>query len=303
MNTDKPICSVCQSTEIEELFEAPDFWVTKEMFTISRCIKCGFAYTKNAPDAANIGKYYQHADYVSHTDTQQGLFFKIYHFVRETMLGKKRQMIEKHVVKGNLLDIGAGTGYFLNHMQQNSWQVSGVEPDTGAADIAQQKFGLKLEQTLQETVNNGQSFQAISMWHVLEHVHELNQYFDFFKTLLAPNGKLFIAVPNHTSFDAQYYKQNWAAWDVPKHLWHFSPKSMQILAEKNGFMIEQKYMLPFDSFYISIMSEKIKGSSKLAIIRAAFVGFVSYVKALLNVEKASSVVYVISSMPTFNENK
>jgi len=303
LNPTTPICTVCNSQNLVELFDAPDFWVSKEKFTIVKCADCGFAYTKNAPDAANIGKYYQHADYVSHTDTQQGLFFKIYHFVRETMLGKKRQMIEKHIVKGNLLDIGAGTGYFANHMQQNQWNVNGVEPDTGAANIAQQKFNIKLNNSLEDVVNKGNTYQAISMWHVLEHVHELDEYFNHFKKLLAQNGKLFIAVPNHTSFDGKFYKQNWAAWDVPKHLWHFSPKSMQILAEKNGFVVEQKYTLPFDSFYISIMSEKIKGSSKLTIIRAAFVGFISFVKALFNVEKASSVVYVISPTPTFNENK
>lgn len=287
-------CPVCSGTNLTDKFQAPDFWVSKELFTITQCNSCGFAFTKNAPDADNIGKYYQHEDYVSHTDTQQGLFFKIYHFVRETMLGKKRQMIEKHVVKGNHLDIGAGTGYFLNHMQQNGWKVSGVEPDKGASEIAHKKFNIELQTKLDDVLQMNATFQAISMWHVLEHVHQLQQYFDIFKQLLAQNGKLFIAVPNHTSFDAKYYKHNWAAWDVPKHLWHFSPESMKILAEKNGFSIEQKYMLPFDSFYISIMSEKIAGSGKWSIIRAAFVGLISYLKALINVNNASSVVYIIS---------
>jgi 2-polyprenyl-3-methyl-5-hydroxy-6-metoxy-1,4-benzoquinol methylase len=286
-------CKACGNENFEQLFNATDYWVSKESFAIRKCGNCGFAYTFQAPSEAEIGKYYQHADYVSHSDTSQGLFFKVYHLVREYMLGRKRAIIENHVSKGRVLDIGAGTGYFLNHMQQKGWQVDGVEPDAGAGHVAAKNFKIALRQKLDDFSNLENFYQSISMWHVLEHVHEPEKYFQIFSKILATDGRVFIAVPNHSSADAKFYAENWAAWDVPKHLWHFTPNAMKLFAEQNGFEIEKKYMLPFDSFYISMLSEKIAGNALLSYLRGPWIGLYSFIKSLINTDCASSVVYVL----------
>lgn len=282
-------CPVCSSEQIKPYLKATDWGYSGKPFEIYECKQCTFAFTQDIPDQTEIAQYYQHADYVSHTDTQEGLFFKIYHKVRAKMLRKKRLWVEKHSTKGRILDIGAGTGYFLNEMKQNAWEVLGFEPEATARSVAQSNFKIDLKSDLEKIVNTEKKFDALSMWHVLEHVHTLDTYFEYFNQLLNPKGKVFIAVPNYTSTDGQFYKENWAAWDVPKHLWHFSPQSLEKLAEKHHFQLEKKYALPFDAFYIALLSEK----SFLGKIRATFIGSLSYVKAVFSVDKASSVLYVL----------
>jgi 2-polyprenyl-3-methyl-5-hydroxy-6-metoxy-1,4-benzoquinol methylase len=200
--------------------------------------------------------------------------------------------ILEHKKIKSLLDIGAGTGYFVNHAKENGIVVQGFEPDADARQQAQKNFNISLHPSLEAIFNQNQSFDAISMWHVLEHVHELDAYFQHFNTLLNHNGLLVIAVPNYTSYDAQFYKEYWAAYDLPKHLWHFSPQSIKKLAANHQFQHVQSYAMPFDSFYIALLSEGHKKSGVLGKIRALFVGTISYLKAFFSAEKASSVVYV-----------
>ncbi len=282
-------CPVCNHNGLKHYLKAADWGYSKEDFEIVKCPKCTFALTQDGPDQESIAEYYHHADYVSHTDINEGLFFKVYHLVREKMLNKKRTWVEKHAKKGEILDIGAGTGYFLSSLKNNAWKVLGFEPEKNARKIAKEKHDIELITDFEPLFKEEKKFDAISMWHVLEHVHELNLYFDYFKKLLKEDGKIFIAVPNYTSFDGEFYKEKWAALDLPKHLWHFSPKSFKVLAEKHGFELEKMYSLPFDAFYISLLSE----SSTLGKIRAVFVGLISFIKERINVEKASSVLYVI----------
>ncbi len=258
-------------------------------FEIVKCSNCTFAFTQDVPDQNDIAEYYHHADYVSHTDTSEGLFFKIYHIVREKMLNKKRLWVEKHTQKGTVLDIGAATGYFLANLKNNGWEVLGFEPEKSASKIAKEKHGIDLVDEFEPMFAENKKFEAISMWHVMEHVHEMDLYFEHFKKLLTENGKVFIAVPNYTSTDGKFYKENWAAWDVPKHLWHFSPQSLKVQAEKHGFEVEKMYGLPFDAFYVSLLSEK----STFGKLRAAFVGLYSFIKESIDVTKASSVLYVL----------
>lgn len=282
-------CPICNKQEFEHYQSVEDWAYSKKQFEIVRCSNCSFALTQNAPDQESIAEYYHHADYVSHTDTNEGLFFKIYHIVREKMLNKKRKWVEKHAKKGSVLDIGAATGYFLSNLKNNNWEVLGFEPEKNAREIAKSKHNIDLIDDFEPLFSVNKKFDAITMWHVLEHVHELNLYFEYFKKLTKEDGKVFIAVPNYTSFDAKYYKEDWAAWDVPKHLWHFNPKSFKMLSEKHGFEIEKMYSLPFDSFYVSLLSEK----SFLGKIRAVFVGTFSFFKEIINVENGSSVLYVL----------
>ena len=208
------------------------------------------------------------------------------------MLGQKRAYINKHTAVNNILDIGAGTGYFLNHMQSHGTAVTGFEPDNDARAQAKKNFGIELEPSLEGILGRNEVFDAISMWHVLEHVHDLEKYFEYFQKLLKTRGVLAIAVPNYSSFDGQFYKKYWAAYDLPKHLWHFSSDSIKLLAQNNGFDHLQSYAMPFDPFYISLLSEGHKQSGWFGKIRALFIGMMSFLKGFINPEKASSVVYV-----------
>lgn len=285
-------CIACHSEKWTTLVDSKDFCVSQEDFTISKCQNCGFAYTVDAPNQKEIGKYYEHDDYISHTDTKQGLFFSIYHRVRDYMLSQKQAYLSKNGVSNDVLDIGSGTGYFVNQLKQNDWNVVGVEPDKGARQQAKKNFDIDLETNIDDIVNRQQQFQAISMWHVLEHVHDLTHYFTSFRALLKPKGKLVIAVPNYTSYDAKVYKKYWAAYDLPKHLWHFSPESLKQLAQQYQFTFKTAYDMPFDPFYIALLSAGHQKAGVFGKLKALFVGFISFIKGKMNTEKASSVVYV-----------
>lgn len=285
-------CLVCKKANFETVVNSKDFCVSHEDFKVVRCTNCGFGFTENAPDVSKIGEYYEHTDYVSHTDTKEGLFFNIYHKVRSFMLGQKRAYINKHTAVNNILDIGAGTGYFVNHMQSHGTAITGFEPDNDARAQAKKNFGIELEPSLEGILGRNEVFDAISMWHVLEHVHDLKEYFGHFQQLIKTRGVLAIAVPNYSSFDGRFYKKFWAAYDLPKHLWHFSPDSIKLLAQSNGFDHLQSYAMPFDPFYIALLSEGHKQSGGGGKIRALFIGMTSFLKGFFNPEKASSVVYV-----------
>jgi SAM-dependent methyltransferase len=201
--------------------------------------------------------------------------------------------------EGVLLDVGSGTGAFVSEMSKNGWRVTGLEPDEGARKVAKEEFNCDLKNTdkLFELPQN--SFDVITLWHVLEHVHELKIYITQLKNLLRQNGKLIIAVPNYTSFDASTYKEHWAAYDVPRHLYHFSPLSMKYLMEQNQLKITGYKPMWFDSFYVSLLSSKYKNKGRTGEegetnwVSAICIGFVSNLKALVNRKKCSSVIYVV----------
>jgi 2-polyprenyl-3-methyl-5-hydroxy-6-metoxy-1,4-benzoquinol methylase len=287
-------CTCCGSAAISKVFNCTDYTVSKEVFEVWKCTNCTFRFTQAAPNAANIMAYYQSSAYVSHTDTKEGLINQLYHRVRNYTLGTKRSLIKKvtGLKHGVLLDVGAGTGAFVHTMQNGGWQVTGLEPDSAARANAFSKYSLTLDTLQQLPELSPLTYDAITMWHVLEHVHELHNYLHNFQRLLKPTGRLIIAVPNYTSHDAMVYGAHWAAYDVPRHLYHFSPKSMQVLMEQQGFLVEQIKPMWFDSFYVSMLSEKYKhGKSKL--VHAVWVGLLSNLKAMFNVKKCSSVIYVI----------
>ncbi|HLG39523.1 MAG TPA: class I SAM-dependent methyltransferase, partial [Chitinophagaceae bacterium] len=246
------------------------------------------------PDAKSISPYYKAEDYISHTNISRGFVNRAYQFVRKRTMIKKRRLIEKYtgLKKGKLLDVGSGTGSFVNEMKQNAWQVTGLEPDEDARKVAAQLYELQLTDTRELYQLESGSFDAITLWHVLEHVHDLHACMQQLKSLLRNNGKIFIAVPNYTSLDARVYGEYWAAYDVPRHLYHFSPKAMTMLVEKNGLKINRQRPMWYDSFYISFLSSKYK-TGKTNWIAAFFTGLRSNFKAMSNVEKCSSVIYII----------
>ncbi len=288
-------CPVCGSKNILPVISAKDYTVSLENFEIWECKHCTLRFTQNIPEQDEIGPYYRSENYISHSDTSKGFINKIYHSVRKHTLRQKKNLVERStgIRKGNILDIGCGTGAFLNTMEKANWKVTGLEPDDNARKKALELYGLQFASPEKLFSLPHKNFDAITMWHVLEHVHDLHAYINQIKNLLKPHGKLFIAVPNHTSYDEEIYKEFWAAYDVPRHLYHFSPKSMRELLSLHGLGIISKKPMWYDSFYVSMLSEKYK-TEKSNTLRAFFNGMISNTRAIANVDECSSVIYVAS---------
>ena len=287
-------CPVCGSTAIKNVLSAKDHTVSGEMFSIAECNDCSLRFTQDVPDAASIAPYYKSEDYISHTNTSKGLINRLYQSVRKRTLAKKRRLLQRvtGMGKGHLLDVGSGTGAFVSEMTLHGWYTTGLEPDEGARQVAKQLYNVKLEDADQFYQLAPESFDAITLWHVLEHVHELSAYVQQLKSLLKEKGRLFIAVPNYTSKDAAIYKECWAAYDVPRHLYHFSPRSMQVLMEKHGLKLLACKPMWYDSFYISMLSSKYK-NGKTNMVASFLNGLRSNIKAMGDVKRCSSVIYII----------
>ena len=257
---------------------------------------CACRFTQSIPDSNEISEYYQSENYISHSDTKKGLINSLYHIVRKMTLEKKRNLVKRSVGvdQGKILDVGCGTGAFLHAMQLSHWEITGLEPDNIARKKARELYGIVLEPSEKLIQLPVHFYDAITMWHVLEHVHQLHEYIERLKLLLAPGGKIFIAVPNYTSYDATIYKNHWAGYDVPRHLYHFSPVAMSRLLTQHGLTLENIKPMWFDSYYVSMLSEKYK-SGRNNLIRACWNGYVSNVKAYFNKEKCSSLIYIAGS--------
>lgn len=298
MYSTNTICPVCHKDNIEILLHSKDYSLTQTPFTIVSCLHCQLQFTNPIPNKEEIVPYYQFSQYISHSDVKEGWMNKLYHRVRTHTLTQKTNWVQSLFTghKGNLLDIGAGTGAFANAMAQKDWKVTALEPDEASRNRAAANYGIHLQTP--ETLYNlpPQSFDVITLWHVLEHVHDLTAYMESFCKLLKYNGRLIIAVPNHTSFDAAYYKEFWAAYDVPRHLYHFSPASLQTLCKQHQLQILQYKPMWFDSFYVSLLSEKYKQSGVLGIARAFIIGCISNIYAWKNAKRASSIIYEIKKI-------
>jgi 2-polyprenyl-3-methyl-5-hydroxy-6-metoxy-1,4-benzoquinol methylase len=287
-------CPVCGSTAIAPVLSAKDHTVSGELFPVVACTDCTLRFTQDVPDAEAIGPYYKSEDYISHTNTSKGLINRLYQAVRKRTIAGKRRLIIRQTgkQKGSLLDVGSGVGTFAHTMKQNGWEVTGLEPDADARSVAKQLYAIELEDTSRFQQLTPGSFDAITLWHVLEHIHELQAYIQQLKRLLKDDGCLFIAVPNYTSLDASVYKEWWAAYDVPRHLYHFSPRSIEVLMGKNGLKVIRHRPMWYDSFYISMLSSKYK-NGKTNMITAVWNGLCSNLKALGNTDKCSSVIYIV----------
>jgi len=286
-------CPVCNHCNVQIAIESQDFSLTQTPFSILHCNHCSFRFTSPVPNQDEIGQYYKFNDYISHTDTKEGWMNQLYHFVRTKTLADKTKWVQSLFTgyKGHILDIGAGTGAFAHAMQEKAWKVTGLEPDAVTREKAFEIHQLHLQST--EVIFNlpENEFEVITMWHVLEHVHALKPYLNQCFKSLKDNGRLIIAVPNYTSFDARYYKNYWAAYDLPRHLYHFSPKSLSILLNEMEFEIVSIRPMWYDSFYVSLLSEKYKQSGKLGMVIAGVIGMLSNLFALKDASKGSSIIY------------
>jgi len=286
-------CPLCGSKDISLSVSTEDYSISKEPFEIFDCESCSFRFTQHIPSPEKIGPYYQSDVYISHSDTKEGMVNKIYHSAREWMLNRKRNLVQSLTKGKRLLDVGSGTGYFLDHMKRHGYDVQGVEIDGDARTATKKKFGIQVEEP--STFLTGQLPQkvdAITLWHVLEHLHDLEGYMQSIRNQLTNDGVVLIAVPNHASYDATYYKKHWAAYDVPRHLWHFTPETVKRLAEKSGFQVVDQKRLPLDPFYNALLSEQYKGN-KLALLSGSVIGGIALLKSYLDAGKSTSPIYVL----------
>ncbi len=248
-------CPVCAGTAFSPFLYCKDYLVSNQTFNIQACNTCGFRLTNPRPDASSIGGYYQSDEYISHNDSGGGLIGTVYKGVRSYTLRSKLALINSLTKKkGHLLDVGCGTGSFLETCQKDNWQITGMEPDAGARSVAMAKLNTTLASSLAEVPLK--KYDVITLWHVLEHIAELEETVNRFHQLLSDSGSLLVAVPNSDSYDADAFGAYWAAFDVPRHLHHFTPETIKRLFEKHGFNLVAKKPMVFDSFYISMLSSR-----------------------------------------------
>ena len=283
-------CPIC-TTEMKFKFVTKDYLVTGESFDIVECEACSIRTTTPFPDKKIIGNYYSSDDYISHDDKVSGIFDSIYGLVRTYQLNKKKKLIGKYFNKSNgkILDIGCGAGDFLQYMKENHWNINGVDTSNKARKIAKKKLNIKVMDP-KDWINNKEKYDVITCWHSLEHVHEPWVYLDKIKKSLTLNGFLIVALPNYQSTDAKIYKEFWAAYDTPRHLYHFTIKSMNKTIKPHGLNIESIYRMNFDPFYVSMLSAKHMGKSFMS---GLINGFKSWTLSIFSKDKCSSLIFII----------
>ncbi|GAC1367207.1 MAG: class I SAM-dependent methyltransferase [Hymenobacter sp.] len=285
-------CPVCGKSEFRNKLVVEDRTVSRESFAIVQCAGCGFQFTNPRPGAADIGRYYESNDYVSHNSGAGGLVNKAYKVARFFTMRRKVSLLNELTPRrGKLLDYGCGTGHFLAAAQAARWQVAGLEPNDRARAAASQRLGQPVGQESLASFAPG-TFDAITLWHVLEHVHLLNETLALLTALLKPDGVLLIAVPNVESLDAQHYRELWAAYDVPRHLYHFAPKTMAQLLKKHKLTIRQTLPMPLDAYYVSLLSEKGKAERAGGLLSVLKAGYKSNQYAKQHQGQYSSLLYV-----------
>ncbi len=287
-------CPVCEATDFSPFIETTDFFLTGEDFAIQQCAACEFKFINPRPDEAEIGRYYQSAEYISHDAKSKSLFSRLYKLARFVSIRSKFNIVQRHANQGTILDIGCGTGEFLRYCKSRGFEVSGVEPNEKAALYAQKVNKIPVTNILSNLAGKTGNFDCITLWHVLEHLHSLNESLDVVKELLAPGGVLIIAVPNGDSWDAQKYGKYWAAFDVPRHLYHFNEATLTKLMTKHGFELQKVIPQKLDAYYVSMLSEKY-WSGRTNYLKSLFVGFWSNFQALKQGRGHSSQIFVLSA--------
>lgn len=284
-------CPSCKHPKFNNFMICKDYTVSEESFALVKCSKCQLVFTNPRPTLGKIGSYYKSANYISHTNAVTNITNLLYKLVRIFTLGQKRGHIEKYKKNGHILDYGCGTGHFLKIMNPNKWKIAGLEPDPATSAKAASLLNQTIHHSLSE-INKEEEFDVITAWHVLEHVHDLRDTLRTLRKKLKSNGFMFIALPNHNSYDAMIYKEFWAAYDVPRHLYHFHLDSFQRLAKSQKLNLVDTIPMKFDSYYVSLLSERnITGKSNF--IKAIQNGYKSNQLAKKKGEY-SSIIYVLS---------
>lgn len=274
-------CPLCQHEHFSIVQEVVDHAVSKESYQLTKCANCELIFTNPRPKEEHIAPYYDFPEYYSHNDEVSSITGFAYNLVRKRALASKVKLFKSLKPDfGNILDIGCGTGELLNKAKESGWGVEGVEPNEKARVQAKAKLGDNVYESIQN-IQSKESYDIISLFHVLEHIHELNNSMNIITTSLKSNGYIIIAVPNPESYDAKKYGNNWAGWDIPRHLYHFSKKAMNSLAEIHQLELIKMIPMPFDSYYVSLLSEGYINPNQSAISK--------YSKAILNGRKSNSM--------------
>ena len=286
-------CPWCGSEKAQINLWLKDEFLTREDFHICECLTCGLQYTMPRPAKEKIGNYYKSQEYYSHQENKKGFIPRIYESVKKVNLRHKYSLATKNLETGKLLDIGCGVGDFLHTPEEKGWECMGVEPSEEAKAIAKKRIKANIinSEELEQIPDN--TFDLITMWHVLEHVDNLKWQVEQLQRLIKPNGRIVIAVPNYKSYDGQFYKEHWAAYDVPRHLNHFNKQTITKIFKTKGLQLKKTDKLIWDAYYISYMSELYR-IHKLPLLRGAYRGFVSNCKARRSGEW-SSMVYVFEA--------
>jgi 2-polyprenyl-3-methyl-5-hydroxy-6-metoxy-1,4-benzoquinol methylase len=289
-------CPVCGNTDLKNLLHCIDYTVSHETFDIRQCTNCLLAITTPRPEDEKLAHYYVSDEYISHSGKSSGGIGFLYGLARTFSLNWKKKIIHKFSPKGKLLDFGCGTGEFLHTLKKDGWQVSGVEPSEVANKKAQTLLNEKIHTSLQEI--EGQKYDVITAWHVLEHVPQLKNTLELLKQMLQKDGTIFIAVPNYESPDAMQYKEHWAGYDVPRHLWHFSRQSMKSVLGSVDLNIVSVIPMKLDAYYVSLLSEIYKKDNQLTV-GGMIQAFISGTKSNLKASKYknySSLIYVAKNL-------
>lgn len=280
-------CPICSETTLAHYADVKDYSISKETFKLVSCVHCGFVFTNPRPLEKDLSKYYESEEYISHSGTKKGLINKLYHQVQSINLNLKFRSISKLVPRGTWADFGAGNGAFLSFLKDKNIEAIGFEPDESARNLGIEKGANILDASAYPTYDKPLS--AVTMWHVLEHVPDLKNNIQLHHSKLVKDGILCIAVPNYQSFDGKYYKEQWAALDVPRHLWHFTEENILRLVTPIGFEHIKTKGMPFDSYYISMLSEKYKNRSSM---RGVILGALSNFYARVSGYPFSSQIYI-----------
>ncbi len=285
-------CPLCRGDRFQHVLMCRDHTVSDEQFDIVECEACGFRFTNPRPSDDEIGQYYESEDYTPHQDTSRNLIDTLYRWVRLYTLRSKHNLISSLVANppGRLLDFGCGTGEFLNLCQSKDWEAQGLEPDPDAQEVAAAKYDLTVEDPDHIQTLPADHFDVITLWHVLEHVPHLSDTIKELKRTLAPTGTLVAAVPNCASLDAQYYGRHWAAYDVPRHLYHFRPPDIRHLSERFDMTVEEVRPMRLDAFYVCLLSEQYRNGW---LLRAPLVAGLSTLWAARTGHRYSAQLYLL----------
>ncbi|MDZ4668665.1 MAG: class I SAM-dependent methyltransferase [bacterium] len=288
-------CPVCGDKHFKKLLDCKDYVASGESFTVVACAKCTLQFTNPRPDETEIGRYYQSDRYISHSGTDKselGVTYRIYDLVRNYSIGSKLKTIKSYHKSGKLLDLGCGLGYFLNGVKEDSvFEAEGADISEEAIQYVDKEFGIKVIPELSLKDMPANTYDIITQWHVMEHVHRLDERMKDLGKMLKADGTMFIAVPISNSYDAKHYKEYWDGYDVPRHLYHFNRKSFKLLMANNGFSVVAEKSMIFDAPYISMRSEYHQKNA-LGFIKGIFWGFISTISAAIT-HNHSSILFVV----------
>lgn len=274
-----------------------DYSVSGDSFELHHSNAYDILETRPKPSHKALSAYYKSNQYISHKTTGRNVFDWAYFLVRKFTLKRKIALISSFSFKQKtLLDFGAGVGSFVRAAHKAGWKSIGIERSFDARKAANKLLKDSVFADDYITKLKPQSQSVITLWHVLEHLPKPKSKIKEFNRLLKKDGRLIIAVPNYKSYDAEYFNVFWAAYDVPRHLWHFSPQSIIQLFSELGFELESSHPLLFDAYYVSLLSTKYK-YGKIKIIKSLWIGFQSNRRAK-RTGNYSSLIYVLKKIKT-----